>query len=121
MKSQKLKICKQLQSLSAHGLYSLYQPMGSTTHTLGVTHQFELHFVVTLLECEDKEYEHRHVQHEGYQSVVTVQEQEEVLGGRRRRKRAEWDRWEEGGETNLRHGQMQQPYCLSSHAHQVSP
>ena len=55
--------------------------MGSTTRPLGVTHQFELHFVVTLLEGEDKEYEHRHVQHEGYESVVAVQEQEEVLGG----------------------------------------
>ena len=70
--------------------------MGSTTHPLSVTHQFELHFVVTLLEGEDKEYEHRHVQHEGYESVVTVQEQEEVLGGRGRRKRAEWDRWAGG-------------------------
>ena len=64
-----------LQSLPAHGLYN-------TT----VTHKFELHFVVALLECEYKEYEDRHVHHEGNEAVVAVEEQEELLGG------------EEGGE-----------------------
>lgn len=85
--------------------------MGSTTH------QFELHFVVTLLEGEDKEYEHRHVQHEGYESVVTVQEQEEVLGGRGRRKRVEWDRWAgEKREGRQTYG-MARCYSLTIHHH----
>ena len=98
--------------------------MGSTTRPLGVTHQFELHFVVTLLEGEDKEYEHRHVQHEGNESVVTVQEQEEVLGERGRRKRVEWDRWAGGKREGRQTYGMARCNSLTvhhTHTHQVSP
>ena len=60
------------------------QPVAHGVCNTLATHQFELHFIVVLLECEYKEYEDRHVHHEGYETVVAVQEQEELLRGRGR-------------------------------------
>ena len=93
-----------------------------------MTHKFELHFVVALLECEYKEYEDRHVHHEGNEAVVAVQEQEELLGGEEggegqgRWKGVDRGRREGRGRAGGRvwRGQlgaekMQQPYSKSSH------
>ena len=97
--------------LPAHRLYN-------TT----VTHKFELHFVVALLECEYKEYEDRHVHHEGNEAVVAVEEQEELLGGEEGGEGQAGERvWRGGGGEDTVRGREDATTLQSIVTHQAPP